>query len=126
MRKLPPKPTDAELTILQVLWERGPSTVKEVQEILGGQTGYTTVLKFLQIMTEKGLVRRNETQRAHVYEANNSKDATQQQLVKGLLKKAFGGSTSQLVLRALAAKRATPAELREIKKLIEQLTRETQ
>jgi predicted transcriptional regulator len=124
MKKPLPKPTDSELAILQVLWRNGPSTVKSVQEALGGDTGYTTALKFLQIMTEKGLVRRNESQRAHVYEACGSEDETQQQLVAGLLKKAFGGSSSKLVLQALASRRATPAELEEIKKLVQRLTRE--
>lgn len=120
-----PKPTDAELAILQILWRDGPSTVKAVQEALGKETGYTTALKFLQIMTEKGLVRRNETRKAHVYEASGSEDETQQQLVTGLLKKAFGGSSSRLVMQALASKRASPSELEEIKKLVERLTRES-
>ncbi|HWB58771.1 MAG TPA: BlaI/MecI/CopY family transcriptional regulator [Chthoniobacteraceae bacterium] len=118
------KPTDAELAILQVLWRKGPSTVKEVQEALGEETGYTTALKFLQIMTEKGLVRRDEAQRAHVYEACGSEDETQQQLVTGLLKKAFGGSSSKLVMQALASKRATPSELKEIKELVQRLAQE--
>ena len=117
-----PKPTDAELGILQVLWRNGPATVKEVQEKLGEATGYTTVLKFLQIMTEKGLVRRNESQRAHVYEAARTENETQRQLVTGLLKKAFGGSTSKLVMQALASKKASPRELAEIRQLIEQLS----
>ncbi|MGA3169398.1 MAG: BlaI/MecI/CopY family transcriptional regulator [Chthoniobacteraceae bacterium] len=120
-----PKPTDAELEILHVLWRLGPSTVKTVQEALGKDTGYTTALKFLQIMTEKGLVRRNESRRAHVYQPARSKDETQRQLVAGLLKRAFSGSTSQLVMQALASRRATPSELAEIKKLLEQLTRES-
>jgi len=120
-----PKPTDAELAILQILWRDGPSTVKAVQEALGKETGYTTALKFLQIMIEKGLVRRNETRKAHVYEASGSEDETQQQLVTGLLKKAFGGSSSRLVMQALASKRASPSELEEIKKLVERLTRES-
>ena len=124
MKKSLPKPTDAELAILQVLWRNGPSTVKEVQEALGGETGYTTALKFLQIMTEKGLVRRDEALRAHVYEACGSEDETQQQLVTGLLKKAFGGSSSKLVMQALASKRATPSELEEIKELVQRLARE--
>ena len=124
MKKSPPKPTDSELAILQVLWRSGPSTVKEVQEALGGETGYTTALKFLQIMTEKGLVRRDETQRAHVYEASASEEETQRQLVSGLLAKAFGGSSTKLVMQALASKRATPAELEEIKRLVQQLSRE--
>jgi predicted transcriptional regulator len=124
MKLSPRRPTDAELAILQVLWRLGSATVKEVHDRLGGATGYTTVLKFLQIMTEKGLVRRNESQRAHVYEATLSEEATQQQLVTGLLKKAFGGSTSQLVLRALASRKASAAELSEIRRLIEQLSKE--
>jgi predicted transcriptional regulator len=118
------KPTDSELEILQILWRHGPSTVKSVQAALGEDTGYTTALKFLQIMTEKGLVRRNESQRAHVYEAACSKDATQRQLLAGFLKRAFSGSTSQLIMQALATKRATAAELAEIKELINQLTSE--
>src|ERR1700733_12299962 len=104
MKKPLPKPTDSELAILQVLWRNGPSTVKAVQEALGKETGYTTALKFLQIMTVKGLVRRNESERAHVYEACASEDETQQQLVTGLLGKAFGGSASRLVMQALASK----------------------
>jgi predicted transcriptional regulator len=119
-----PKPTDAELGILNVLWKRGASTVKQVHEVMGEQTGYTTILKLLQIMTEKGLVTRNESQRAHVYKAKYTETDTQRQLLAGLLHKAFSGSTSQLVIQALASKRATPEELVEIKKLIEQLVRE--
>ena len=119
-----PKPTDAELGILQVLWNTGAATVKQVQDKLGNDTGYTTVLKFLQIMTEKGLVRRDESQRAHVYRATLSEDETQQQLVSGLLKRAFGGSTSKLVLQALASKKASSGELAEIRRLIEKLSKE--
>ena len=119
-----PKPTDAELNILQVLWKSGAATVKQVQENLGEATGYTTVLKFLQIMTEKGLVRRDETLRAHVYRATLSEEETQQQLVSGLLKRAFGGSTSKLVLQALASKKASTRELAEIRRLIEKLSKE--
>lgn len=124
MKRSLAKPTDAELEILQVLWRLGPSTVKAVQEDLGKDAGYTTVLKFLQIMTEKGLVRRDESQRAHVYEAACSKEETQQQLVTGLLKRAFAGSTAQLVMQALSAKRASRSELEQIKKLLEQLSKE--
>lgn len=124
MKRPLPKPTDAELGILQVLWRMGEGTVKEVQEKLGEGTGYTTVLKFLQIMTEKGLVRRNESQRAHIYQATLSEGETQRQLVSGLLKRAFGGSTSKLVLQALASKKASASELVEIRRLIEQLTKE--
>lgn len=123
MKNVLPKPTDAELAILQVLWRRGTATVKEVQEEMGNGAGYTTVLKFLQIMTEKGLARRNESQRAHVYEAVASEDDTQQQLLTGLLKRAFGGSTSKLVMQALASKRASRKELAEIRQLIEQLSK---
>ncbi|HSI14758.1 MAG TPA: BlaI/MecI/CopY family transcriptional regulator [Chthoniobacter sp.] len=124
MQPSPPKPTDAELAILQALWRGGPSTVKEVQERMEEGTGYTTVLKFLQIMAEKGLVRRNEEQRAHVYEAAVSEADTQDRLVTALLKKAFGGSTSKLVLQALASKKASPDELAEIRRLINKLSKE--
>lgn len=116
-----PKPTDAELAILQALWQKGPSTVKEVQERLEAGTGYTTVLKFLQIMAEKGLVRRDESQRAHVYEAAVSESDTQDRLATALLKKAFGGSTSKLVVQALTSKEASPEELAEIRRLINKL-----
>src|SRR5918999_4257588 len=117
-----PRPTDAELAILRVLWERGPSTVRQVHEVLVGRdrpTAYTTALKLLQIMTEKGLVRRDETDRTHVYQARLSEDQTQRQLVRDLLDRAFGGSASKLVMQALAARRATAEELGEIRKLIE-------
>ena len=124
MPQLPPKPTDAELAILQALWRGGPSTVKEVQERMEEGTGYTTVLKFLQIMAEKGLVRRNESQRAHVYEAAVSEADTQDRLVTALLKKAFGGSTSKLVMQALTSKKASPEELAEIRRLINKLSKE--
>ena len=120
----PPKPTDAELAILQALWQKGPSTVKEVQERLEEGTGYTTVLKFLQIMAEKGLVRRDESQRAHVYEAAVSESDTQDRLVTALLKKAFGGSASKLVMQALNSKKASPEELAEIRRLINKLSKE--
>jgi predicted transcriptional regulator len=120
-----PKPTDAELGILTVLWKRGALTVREVHEATGEATGYTTTLKQLQVMTDKGLVVRNEAKRAHVYQARYSQQETQQVLLSGLLNRAFSGSTSQLVIQALASKRATQEELAEIKKLIEQLTRES-
>ena len=116
-----PRPTDAELAILRVLWERGPSTVRQVHDVLGRErpTAYTTALKLLQIMIEKGLVRRDETERTHVYSARLSEEQTQRQLVRDLLDRAFGGSASKLVMQALAARRATPEELGEIRKLIE-------
>ena len=116
-----PKPTDAELAILRVLWERGPSTVRQVHDVLLRErpTAYTTALKLLQIMTEKGLVRRDETDRTHVYQARLSEEQTQRQLVRDLLDRAFGGSASKLVMQELAARRASPEELGEIRKLIE-------
>ena len=119
MKTPPRKPTDAELAILRVLWAQGPSTVRQVAEALGRETGYTTILKLMQIMAEKRLVRRNEAARTHVYEAAYTEGQTQRQLVTDLLDRAFGGSAAQLVLQALATTRATPQELAEIKKLIE-------
>jgi len=113
------KPTDAELSILRVLWTNGPSTVRQVAEALGRETGYTTVLKLLQIMTEKRLVLRDETERTHVYEAAYTEDQTQRQLVTDLLDRAFGGSAATLVLQALAARKATPEELQKIKRLLD-------
>ena len=110
------KPTDAELAILRVLWTRGPSTVREVAEATGREGAYTTVLKLMQIMTDKRLVRRNETARTHVYEAAASEDQTQRQLVTDLLDRVFDGSAAKLVLQALAAGKASPAELAEIRR----------
>ena len=117
-----PRPTDAELSILRVLWERGPSTVREVHDALNEQRkmGYTTVLKFMQIMHDKGLLERNESQRSHVYTAKPSQQSTQKQLVKDLLDRAFGGSAKQLVMQALSAARTSPEELKEIRKLIDE------
>jgi BlaI family transcriptional regulator, penicillinase repressor len=117
-----PRPTDAELAILRVLWELGPSTVRQVHDVLISRnrpTAYTTALKLLQIMTEKGLVRRDESDRTHVYHARLTEEQTQRQLVRDLLERAFGGSPSKLVMQALNAKRASPEELAEIRKLIE-------
>jgi predicted transcriptional regulator len=118
MKSLRRKPTDAELAILRVLWARGPSTVRQVAEDMGREGGYTTVLKLLQIMTEKRLVRRDESARTHVYEAAFSQDHTERQLVTDLLDRVFDGSAAKLVLQALAATKAGPEELDEIKKLI--------
>src|SRR5256885_10925388 len=112
------RPTDAELGILRVLWTRGPSTVREVAESLGRLGGYTTVLKLLQIMTEKRLVVRDESARTHVYQAAYSEDQTQRQIVTDLLDKVFDGSAAKLVMQALAAKKASPEELAEIRKLL--------
>src|SRR6266540_1007770 len=95
------KPTDAELAILRVLWTRGPSTVRQVAEIMGREAGYTTILKLLQIMTEKGLVQRDESTRTHVYEAAFSQDQTERQLVTDLMNRVFDGSAAKLVLQAL-------------------------
>ena len=116
-----PRPTNAELAILRVLWDRGPSTVRQVHDVLVRErpTAYTTALKLLQIMTEKGLVHRNAADRSHVYHARLTQEQTQRQLVRDLLDRAFGGSATRLVMQALAARRATPEELTEIRKLIE-------
>ncbi|HSP95105.1 MAG TPA: BlaI/MecI/CopY family transcriptional regulator [Thermoanaerobaculia bacterium] len=119
--KKTPRPTDGELEILRVLWERGESTVREVHDTLEARrpTGYTTVLKLLQIMTEKGLVRRDETERAHVYAARVPREETERQLVTDLLDRAFAGSASALVLRALSSKKASPQELARIRELLD-------
>ena len=119
----PPRPTDSELAILRVLWQRGPSSVRQVMEELNRQqpTGYTTVLKMLQIMTEKGLVKREEEGRLHVYEPVRTESETQRQLLGDLLDRAFNGSARQLVLQALAAKPAAPEELAEIRRLLDDL-----
>ncbi len=121
-----PKPTDSELTILKALWRLGPSTVREVWEQVSPQqqTGYTTVLKLLQIMLDKGLVRRNDTARSHVYEAAVTEEQTQRQVVGHLLERLFAGSARKLVMQALAVKRASPAELEEIRKLLDEMERE--
>jgi predicted transcriptional regulator len=119
MRTTHRKPTDAELAILHVLWTHGPSTVRRVAEVLGRETAYTTVLKLLQIMTEKGLVCRDESARTHVYAAARSQDQTERLLVADLMNRVFGGSAARLVLQALAARNASPEELAEIRKLID-------
>lgn len=118
----PPRPTDAELEILSVLWARGPATVRDVHEEVGKRkpTQYTTVLKLMQIMAEKGLVRRDESQRAHVYEPCRSKEWTRRQLAGDLLQRAFGGSQASFVLGALSARKASPEELKEIRKLLDE------
>ena len=116
-----PRPTDAELAILRILWERGPSTVRQVHDVLAleRQAAYTTALKLLQIMTEKGLVERDERDRTHIYHARLSQETTQRQLVRDLVDRAFGGSSSKLVMQALATKRASAEELRDIRKAID-------
>ena len=121
----PPRPTDAELEILRVLWAKGASTVREVHEELNKNknTGYTTVLKLMQIMGEKKLVRRDEDQRAHVYHAMLPQEATQGQLVRDLVERAFSGSSAGLVMQALASKPATREELRQIRQLLDEYER---
>ncbi len=118
-----PKPTEAELAILRVLWERGPSTVREVWEQLNPRqrTGYTTVLKIMQIMFDKGLLARDESDRSHVYRAARSQEQTQRQVVGHLLDRLFSGSAPKLVMQALAVRKATPAELAEIRKLLDDM-----
>ena len=117
-----PRPTDAELAILRVLWERGASTVRQVHETLSDtrETGYTTTLKLMQIMADKRLVTRDESARTHVYTASVNEERTQGQLVKDLVDRAFGGSAKALVLRALSAEGTTAEELRDIRKLIDE------
>jgi BlaI family transcriptional regulator, penicillinase repressor len=119
----PPKPTDAELAILRVIWQRGPSTVREVWEQLSPtqHTGYTTVLKIMQIMSEKGLLTRDESDRSHVYRVARSEEQTQRQVVGHLLDRLFAGSALKLVMQALATKRTTPAELAEIRRLLDEM-----
>jgi predicted transcriptional regulator len=116
------KPTASELEILRVLWERGPSTVREVQEALREKKdlGYTTVLKLLQIMTAKGTVRRNEEQRAHVYEACQPATETKRQLVGDVLQRVFAGSASELMIHALEGRRTSKKELDELRRLLDQ------
>jgi predicted transcriptional regulator len=118
-----PRPTDGELEILRILWERGASTVREVHGVLDERhpTGYTTVLKLLQIMTEKGLVARDETQRAHVYRARIPREDTERQLVGDLLDRAFAGSAASLVMRALSSKRISPEDLARIRKHLDEI-----
>ena len=116
-------PTDAELAILRVLWSDGPSTVRQVFEALSPQraTGYTTTLKLMQIMADKRLVVRDESQRSHIYRAHLSQDRAQRHLVRNLLDQAFDGSAGSLVLQALASRRASPEELAEIRELLNEL-----
>src|ERR1700693_6351906 len=116
------KPTVSELEILRILWTRGPSTVREVHEELREKTalGYTTVLKLLQIMTAKGTVRRNEDQRAHVYEACQPATETKRQLVGDVLKRVFEGSASEWVIHALEGRRTSKKELEELRRLLDE------
>jgi BlaI family transcriptional regulator, penicillinase repressor len=121
MSQKSPKPTEAELAILQSLWRRGAATVREIHEDLGARTGYTTALKLMQIMTDKGLLVRDERGRTHVYRAAQAEAATQRRLAGDLMSRAFGGSARKLVAAALSSRRATPAELDEIRRLIDEM-----
>jgi predicted transcriptional regulator len=125
MKSIPQKPTASELEILRVLWSRGPSTVREVHESLSEtkSLGYTTVLKLLQIMTTKGTVRRNETQRAHVYEAGLPAEQTKRQIAGDMLQRVFEGSASQLMVHALAGRKASSEEIKEIRNLLDEYER---
>ena len=120
-RRETPKPTESELELLGILWERGPVTVRELFEAvnLGRPVVYTGVLKLLQIMTEKGLVQRTEVGRAHVYRATASQEETQSQLLRDLSERLFSGSATQLAMHALTMEPATSDELKEIRKLID-------
>ena len=116
-------PTDGELEILRVLWDKGPSTVRQVHESLKGKKapGYTSTLKLMQIMTEKGLVLRDEWDRTHIYRPKQTEERTQRILARHLLRRAFRGSTHKLVMHALSASKASPRELSQIRKLLEEL-----
>jgi len=122
----PPRPTDAELEILTVLWSIGPATVREVYHVITRrrQAQYSTILKFMQIMAEKGLVRRDQKQRAHVYEAARPREWTQRQLAGDLLERAFSGSAKALLVGALSARKATEEELAEMRKLLDDYRKE--
>jgi predicted transcriptional regulator len=123
-RKLP-HPSSAEMAILGVLWRRGPSTVREVHAEVGParSVGYTTILKFMQLMHEKGLLHRDESERSHVYSAAVSQEKTQRQLVKELLDRVFGGSAQKLIQHTLSAKKSSPQELQQIRQLLDELER---
>lgn len=119
----PPLPTSGELDILAVLWKLGPSTVREVHEALGTDNGYTTTLKQMQLMTEKQLLIRSERFRSHVYESGVPKEQTQRQIAADLMRRAFDGSATSLVVGALSAQPASATELEEIRKLLGSLER---
>jgi predicted transcriptional regulator len=123
MASKPPRPTEAELAILQVLWTHGPLSVREIQRVINQtkETGYTTVLKLIQIMTEKGLVTRDESVRPQIYQAKYSRQHTQRRLVGELMQRAFGGSVKALVLQALADTRSSPEDLRAMEELLDRM-----
>jgi BlaI family penicillinase repressor len=118
----PPRPTDAELEILTVLWSRGPTTVRDVHETIASRrpTQYTTVLKQMQVMAEKGLLLRDEKQRAHIYEASRPREWTQKQLAGDILQRAFNGSAKSLLIGALSSKKASKVELAELRALLDE------
>jgi len=122
-RRKTPRPTDRELTILRILWDKGPSTVREINEVMNKyeNTGYTTTLKLMQIMTEKGLLIRDQSQRQHIYKPAFTEEKTQKQLVGDLLQRAFSGSAEKLVMRALSAKKVSRKELTRIRKMLDEL-----
>ena len=122
-REKPPLPTDAELDILAVLWRLGQATVREVHDALGKDNGYTTTLKQMQLMAEKGLVKRSERFRSHIYEAAIPKEQTQTEIAGDLLKRAFDGSARNLVMGALSAQPASREELAEIRKMIDRFAK---
>jgi BlaI family transcriptional regulator, penicillinase repressor len=126
MKRNPPRPTDAELEILTVLWSIGPATVRQVYEVIRRRrpAEYSTILKFMQIMAAKGLVWRNEKQRAHVYEAAKPREWTQRQLAGDLLERAFSGSAKALLVGALSARKASPEELAEMRRLLDEFQKE--
>ena len=119
-RQTSPVPTDKEIQILRILWELGPSTVRRVNEATNDNTGYTTTLKLMQIMTEKGLLLRDDSQFKHVYRPAISRERTEKQLVGDLLDRAFAGSAEKLVMRALSAKKVSPKELSRIRKMLDE------
>jgi BlaI family penicillinase repressor len=127
MTENPPRPTDAELEILTVLWSRGATTVREVHETIASRrpTQYTTVLKQMQVMAEKGLVLRNEDQRAHIYEAARPREWTQRQLAGDILQRAFNGSARSLMVGALSSRKASKQELAELRALLDEYERKT-
>jgi BlaI family transcriptional regulator, penicillinase repressor len=124
-RRKIPKPTEGELAILRVLWEHGPATVRQVQDALEQErgTGYTTSLKLMQIMLEKGLLKRDDSAHAHVYQAAVSRESTQKRLVSDLLDQVFEGSAQQLVMQALSAKKSSPDDLAAIRQLLDEMER---
>ena len=121
-RSKTPRPTDRELTILRILWDSGPSTVRQVNEAMNedGETGYTTTLKLMQIMTEKGLLHRDDSQFKHIFKPALTEEKAQKQLVGDLLERAFSGSAEKLVMRALSAKNISAEELDGIRKMLDE------